>query len=55
MGYLLLRQILNMKIDFANVMKSTEKSIKATGAWVKEKRYTIDPVKKCIYIHDCGP
>ena len=44
MGYLFTQTNISYEEDFA-VIKSTNKSIKATGAWVKEKGYKIDPSK----------
>jgi len=44
MGYLFTQTNISYEEDFS-VIKSTNKSIKATGAWVKQKGYKIDPDK----------
>lgn len=41
MGYLLTQTNISYENDFVQVMNS-KKTIKATGAWVKEKSYTYD-------------
>lgn len=41
MGYLFTQSNIEYQDDFAKVM-TTEKTVKATGSWVKEKSYHID-------------
>lgn len=45
MGYLFTQTNVKYESNFANVM-AKEKTIKATGSWVKEKNYEIDKVNK---------
>lgn len=44
MGYLFTQTNIKYENDFAKIINS-DKTIKATGAWVKEKRYYIDNEK----------
>lgn len=44
MGYLFTQTNISYEEDFS-LVKTTNKSIKATGVWVKEKGYKIDPEK----------
>jgi cytochrome c-type biogenesis protein CcmE len=41
MGYLFTQSNIEYQDDFAKIM-TTEKTVKATGSWVKEKSYQID-------------
>ena len=45
MGYLFTQSNIEYVDDFGKVM-STEKTVKATGSWVKEKNYQIDNQNK---------
>jgi cytochrome c-type biogenesis protein CcmE len=45
MGYLFTQSNIQYQDDFTQVMK-TDKTVKATGSWVKEKNYQIDKVNK---------
>lgn len=42
MGYLLTQTNISYENDFAAIKNINNKTVKATGAWVKEKHYTID-------------
>jgi len=41
MGYLFTQSNIKYESDFANV-KSTDKTVKATGSWIKEKNYDVN-------------
>ena len=45
MGYLLTQSNINYESNFKNVMTS-DKTVKATGSWVKEKNYEINKEKR---------
>lgn len=42
MGYLFTQSNIKYESDFS-VVKTTDKTVKATGSWVKEKSYEMDP------------
>ena len=44
MGYLFTQSNIKYESDFANV-KNTDKTVKATGSWVKEKSYDVNRVQ----------
>ncbi len=50
MGYLFTQTNIKYEDNFANVMNS-EKSVKATGSWVKEKSYSIDKDNKLFIFY----
>ncbi len=41
MGYLFTQSNIKYESDFANV-KNTDKTVKATGSWIKEKKYEMN-------------
>jgi cytochrome c-type biogenesis protein CcmE len=53
MGYLLTQTNISYENDFTQVMNS-KTTIKATGAWVKEKHYSVDKQKNLLtfYLRD---
>lgn len=53
MGYLFTQSNIKYESDFSNVINS-DKTVKATGSWVKEKNYVIDRESKTFsfYMRD---
>ena len=52
MGYLFTQSNIEYADDFAKVM-TTQKTVKATGSWVKEKNYQVDNKNKKTLCHLC--
>ena len=53
MGYLFTQSNIKYENDFSKVMNN-DKTVKATGSWVKEKNYVLDREKKTFsfYMRD---
>ena len=53
MAYLFTKTNISYENDFSKVMRS-HRTVRATGAWVKEKRYEIDPRRHAFifYLRD---
>ena len=45
MGYLFTQSNIKYESNFTNVM-NTDKTVKATGSWVKDKNYQVDKVNR---------
>lgn len=54
MAYLFTQSNIRYEEDFAKV-KTIDKTVKATGAWVKEKSYEIDKVNKTFSFYMADP
>ena len=52
MGYLFTQSNIKYESDFTNV-KNTDKTVKATGSWVKEKSYDMNRVQNTfLFLHE---